>query len=334
MNVAPMIGLALLLAGSAARADGDAEQPPIHLTLHPCVPVPEEGVRQILAIELKAPLTKGVPAAAGVIRVAIECADAQIWLQVDDSLTGKSMLRRLDLLKIDPAVRVRLLGLAIAELVSASWPELLADREPAIRTAELLVPDLVRLAAAAASTRTPLALKRGPGEWSRPRILSVAMLTSLASEGIFLVGGGLRLGWSHRRRVGFLVDVIAQHGSVETGHGSVVLDTLHTGTALLFDRSWRRLALQLGGGFRFGLARLEGQPLPDYRLSGRALVGAWGAPTLMGGVSLRAHRRVVLEAHLEGGYVITPVLGYVPRSGAVRFEGPYLGAQLGLGFLP
>lgn len=334
MNVAPLIGLALLLAGSAARADEDAEPSPIHLTLHPCVPVPEEGVRQILAIELKAPITKSAQAADDVIRVAIECVDAQIWLQVDDPLTGKSMVRRLDLLKIDPAVRVRLLGLAIAELVSASWPELLANPPPAIPIADLRVPDGVRLAAAAASERIPLALKPSSGERFRPRILGVAMVTSLLSEGILLAGGGLRLGWSHRRRVGWTAELIAQHGSAGTGHGEVVIDTLHTGTALLFDRSWKRLALQLGGGFRFGLARLAGQPLPGYRLGGRTVFGAWGAPTIVGGVSLRAHRRVVIDVHLEGGYVLTPVLGWLPDSSAVRFGGPFLGAQLGLGFLP
>lgn len=60
----------------------------------------------------------------GTTRVRASCTRDATLLEVDDGVTGKLTSRRIDLEGTARVARSRLLALAIAELVSASWAEL------------------------------------------------------------------------------------------------------------------------------------------------------------------------------------------------------------------
>ena len=328
------------LCGTAAAASEDGEHPPIQLELHPCVPVDAAAVRQVLAIELGAQVTAAAAAPDGVTRVRVDCADAQVWLQVDDPLTGKSLLRRIDFYAVDPRARSRLIGLAVTELVSASWTELLANPRPQGVPPAPEVPPAVRRAALAAVQRTA----RGRGARtlaSGPRLSAVAAVSGLFSGAGVLAGGGVRLGLGHRRHLGWAVDLLTQHGSAGTPLGRVAIDTVSSGGVLLFQRSFPRAVLHAGGGFRLGVGSLRGQPaaadtgnlLATGRATGGSVLGLWGGPTLAVGAGVRV-RRLVAEAAIEGGYTAFAVRGTVDEATAVDLAGPWLGVQVGLGFLP
>lgn len=328
------LALGLFLRGQRSEAAAPLPHPPIQLELQECVPVPELEVRQVVAIELGALLVEGTAPSAGVTRVEVLCVDAQIWLQVDDPLTGKSLLRRIDFLSVDPRARARLLGLAIAELVNASWTELLLYPQPAAPAGAPEVPPDVRRAALSVVERASGLSARPPEDGRGPRLVGIAMVTGVLKNRVLLAGGGLRLAWSHGRHLGWSSDLVAQHAQVTTPLGDVAIDTVHTGAALLFDWRWSRIALHLGGGLRGGVALLRGQPLTASAARGGTVLGPFGGPTGAVGASLKLRRRLVIEVLIEGGYAAFFVLGRVSGSPAVGIEGPFLGMQAGLGLLP
>lgn len=319
----------------SVRAAEDTEHPPIHLALHPCVPVEEAAVRQVLALELGALLTEGDAPASGVTQVTVDCADAQIWLRVDDPVTGKSLLRRIYLLTVNPGVRARLLGLAIAELVNASWTELLANPKPVVPAADPIASPEIRRAALSVVKRNAAGMMQRPAApgWG-PSLFGVIMLSGFFASRTLLTGGGVRLGWSHRRHFGWAVDLIAQHGSSATPLGDVALDAVSSGASLFFDHHGSRLGLRLGGGFRGGLLVLSGRPKDPTEVQGNSVPAGWGGPTLSISTSVKLPKRVLLQANLEGGYVSFPVLARVAWSSTVGLDGLWLGAQAGIGFLP
>ncbi len=89
-----------------------------------------DGVSEVV----EAPLATG-PSAEARIRVERpRCAadDTSVVLHLVDPLTDKSLARGVDLASTAPAARTRLLALAAAELVRASWAEVAAERRRAV----------------------------------------------------------------------------------------------------------------------------------------------------------------------------------------------------------
>jgi hypothetical protein len=333
--LAPFLLAFRLMSAPASAAAAEAEHPPVYLKLDPCVPVQYEAVRQVLAVEFGGLYAQEDAPEGGVTRVIVDCADTQIWLRVDDPLTGKSLLRRLDLWRVDPGVRARLLGLAITELVIVSWTELMAnpkssasDPEPVVRIQTEPVPPTVAVLA------HPEPAPKKLGDAQGLYLLGVASMTTFFSNSGPLWGGGMRLGWSNERHLGWDADLVAQHGNASTNLGGVSIDALSLSGALLSSWRWSRLALQLGGGFRGGVAYLDGHPLSLELIKGSSLWGPFGGPMLEGGVNVRLRHRLLVQAHLEGGYALLSVIGNVTGALPVALDGFWLGAQLGIGIFP
>ena len=119
---------AAVVAPTLARAD---EPLLVGLTLDPCTGTDAPTVRRLLAIELSIERPVVVRAAMpdDAADVGVTCVDTSVLaLRVVDRLTGKEVARRVDLATTSPAGRARLLALALAELVSATWLEL--DTQP------------------------------------------------------------------------------------------------------------------------------------------------------------------------------------------------------------
>jgi hypothetical protein len=118
------------------------EHPPVALRVDACVPVHVQQVRQLLALELQSELVDE-PSGPEVARAFVSCpasvssgeglagkeagsdelAGQQTDLRVDDPVTGRSLVRSVDLQHADPEVRARLLSLALSELLFACWAE-------------------------------------------------------------------------------------------------------------------------------------------------------------------------------------------------------------------
>src|SRR5204863_3029658 len=80
-------------------------------------------------------------------QVTATCSGEAAHLRVLDPTTGKSVERSVALSQAAPTARARLLALAIAELVAASWSELESNPDPKAPPAAPLAPVEAREAA-------------------------------------------------------------------------------------------------------------------------------------------------------------------------------------------
>lgn len=325
--------------GGSARAAGPRDARP-RVTVQipdelPCLRgLDRAAVRRLLVLELGAQLAPDAAADAGITRAVVGCDGAHVDLYVDDPVTGKALRRG-----IEPGaggagagageLAERILALALAELIFASWAELLVTPHPRVPPAAPRVPDAAR---AATSARVSQKL---PGRDAAPagglRLLAVGGASVLLSSPAWLFGGGLRLGGDHARHFSWDVGAEYQRGREGTPLGAVTTDLLSLRLALLAHLSLPHLTLRAGAGLRAGAARLAGVPAGDAAV-GSELWGAWGGPILHGGLTAGA-QRLRIDLGLEGGYVVWPVGARVGGVRAVAVEGPWLGLSLGIGAL-
>ena len=141
--------LAVFTAGwQTARAEGapGPERPSVSIDIAGCDPDLARESRRIAAIELRATLVDTAPDAT-VTQVRATCRATFAELEVVDPTTGKSLGRTVTLAEAPPNGRARLLALAVAELVAASWSELQSNPKPRALAATQLAPSAAREAA-------------------------------------------------------------------------------------------------------------------------------------------------------------------------------------------
>jgi hypothetical protein len=338
-----VVGLAVMVAGVLAAPSPAAarERPQVALFIDDCVAAPADQVRHLLSLELGGPLSDG-ETPPGATRAAVTCPPGPlppeegappagdkgdlVELRVDDGVTGKSVWRSVELHQADPAVRARLLSIALAELIFASWAELLVTPQPT-------VPAAAPSASAATRQATSVQVERKLPQPLPPLGIQLSALGAayvLWQQPSVSFGGGLRLLGEHRYHLGWDLDVLAEHGESATNLGMIHRDLFSAGAALLVHHRIPHLILRGGAGARFGAARLSGEPSSPQLSTATTLWGPFGGPLLTAGVSAAA-ARVRLDLGLEAGYVVTPVIA---RAGGMRADavaGPWLGVQLGLG---
>ncbi|HVV53501.1 MAG TPA: hypothetical protein VHO06_27840, partial [Polyangia bacterium] len=215
-------------------------------------------------------------------------------------------------------------ALAIAELVLTSRVALSFEKAPEMR-----------VEAAASASPPPDAARPG----GRAAVLAFGQaLGPFAGVGVGW-GGGLRLGWAFGRRwrarpsVGPVVDVdLAAAGtSVGRALGAVRVSlwsaTLRASLRLRAGRAW----FDLGGGARFGLAQLRGEPADAATARGDAVVGTWGGPVAYAGGGAR-FGHVVVELGVEGGRVLRAVSGTVDDGPPISIDGNWACATVAAGW--
>jgi hypothetical protein len=316
---------ALLATPVPARA----QHPLVRLDVA-CPEARPEEMRRIVRVELRA-LMVDEPSGPDLTRVHVVCKGGLAALTVDDPLTGKSLRRVVSLEGAAPAVLPRLLGLAVAELVAASWIELALNPTPALPPAE---PPASAGAREAGSAAVRARLAAGPATWSPwgLRAAGAFVLTGFTS-GPVLVGGGLRLGKDLPKHLALSLDVMFVHGSELVSLGRVAIDLITAAPALLARLQLGPVDLRGGLGFRVGGVRLTGSPADPATARGGSLATAFYGPILTVGTSVRLWRLLLLEVAGEAGWMIRPVGGLVSHQREVSLQGVFLGLQLGLGFV-
>lgn len=337
-----LAGLVTLPCSAAvAAALPTATKPQVVLAIEPCLTVSQEQVRHLVAVELGAQLVDdegrqtNEPSGRGLIRAHIGCAEhvggapGLLDLHVDDGVTGKELSRTIDLAQQDPAVHPRLIALALAELVFASWAELLVTPRPRVLPATQPPPEATR---EATSDRVASKLPR-PLPPSGVYFLGLGGVMLLFTGAPVLAGGGLRLGGDHLKHLSWDADVAVFHGSAATQLGSVTGDLLSARIALLGHLRLPHLLLRGGAGLRVGAARLAGTTLDPNRVDTRSFWAPWGGPVLAVSLAVAA-ARLRVELSVEGGYVLWSVGARVAGTRPLAVQGPWLGALLGIGLGP
>lgn len=328
----------LAAVGLSSRLVCAKEKPAlqVQLILHPCLEVDPTEVRRLLRVELDAELllpSEPVPSSAP--RAAVTCEERMVRIQIEDPITGKSLGRRLPLETAAVATRARLLALALAELLLASWAELAFDSAaaplppaPPLAPAGGLQAELTQVQARQAAseqvrrhTHRPAAVQLG---------LQAAVLSFPGEGGPALFGATLRVAGSLRYRLHWQLDVHGHYGPRAADAGSLSVALFGGALALHYEQPLGAWRLRAGGGGRLAAAWLRGQPSNATQVQGLSLWGPVAGPMLRFSAARTLPRSLNVELELEGGYAPIAVRGNVDGVRALAIEGPWVGIALGV----
>lgn len=284
-----------------------------------CVPIALDQFQRVLAIELGTSI-EFAPGAAQepdgtVIRVG--CAQHAIELQLHDSVTRKAMQRSLELPDVDVATRTRLLALAVAEFVVASWMELQLSQPPPIEpVGPRATLEAAQEASRVAGARLPAARDSAPPSAARASAEPTRWLLGLSVEPLLFSGGSGLMGQGsvhvQQRPIQHLVLSLSlgiAHASwLVQAQGTPVLAKLTStsgriGVGYLGDLG--DVELWAAVGARFGLVHFAGESL-QLRVQAAEFYAPWGGPNVQLAAAYHwQHLRIGLE--LEVGYVTLAV---------------------------
>lgn len=316
----------------AAFVSGGPRLPaePVTVEIDACVAVDHAQVRRHLAIELGTEQPVAPSEVTGKSLARVRCPDPEypehVELYVDDKVTAKSLSRSVDLGLSDPAVRPRLLALALAELLFASWAELLLTPQPKVPPlAAPVLPATRRATSDEVAKKLPRPLPP----------LGVRLLALGSAQWLFRGtavhgGGALRVAGDHPHRLSWELDLGARYSATATALGAITSTLIDAKPALLVHHRLPHLILRAGLGLRVGAARLDGLASDATITKGATLWGPYGGPLATLGLTATASR-LRMELSAEAGYVLWKVIGRVEGYPAVAIDGPFVGVHLGIG---
>lgn len=291
---------------------------PVQVQVEACPGIDAAEVERITGIELGS-----APPTPEPVRARVSCSSTT-EVRVDDPVTKKSLVREIDLAPLAPKAKARTLALAIAELISASWSELLLNPEPKVEAVgEKTPPEVLE------SVRESLPEEAPRGTL---RLEAYGAGRGLFSTPALQWGGGLRVLWAPRERLGGLFDLSGEHAETRDAAGRLSMDTasLSASLALLFAPAESlRLHAALGG--RLGLGRVIGTPVDAEATRGGTLTGGFGGPQLSLGAALVLGHFVV-SLGLEAGWALLKLRGTVDGARGLGLDGAWASAQLGAGW--
>ena len=305
----------MALAVVAARASGAPdERPRVSIAVLDCDPTLAREARRITAIELRAVLIDASPDEA-TTQITATCAAQSASLRVVDPTTGKSLERSVALSQAAPTARARLLALALAELVVASWSELESNPEPKAATAAPLAPKAAREAARRVIAPLPIEL--------------AALIDAhlLASRDLIL-GGGARTEIWVSPCLFLRFDALAHYAELSRPTGTIALTmpSLSSALGVSFGTAWLEPRLSLGA--RAGYAWLSGVA-GSAATTGTRELGAWAGPELAVELSAWPHARVHPLLSFSVGAHIFGVRGTVNGGRDILATGVWSGLSLG-----
>ena len=311
-------------------AAAPAGRAPLRLQLEQCPEIDRATVNRVVTMELEA-----APADErqdGALTTAhAQCGGGRARLTVEDPVTGKTMTRTLDLENQPRGLRSRLLGLAISELVLASWIELHLASEPLSSQPDAVVrPEARREAAAIAERRLQVVSSARAGV---PWEIVAGPAVRRFSSGL-LTWGLSASAWhwlDEHPLAGVGLEVDGSYGEQSVpGLASASATSLSFAPCLLMRSAFGAFVVTAGAGWRVGLARLSAEPASERR-AGQAGWRGWTGPFLAVDLSVPLSRSLFLRAGVESGYVLVPAHGRVDSVPVIELAGAWLGGVLSLG---
>lgn len=320
----PGLGLlSLLLAASVAQAQG----PEISVSVDPCVPVERGQLERLLAIELGTSAPQGIPRAS--THVWVSCGVQGVELRLEDGVTRKSMMRVLPAASFRDPSSARLLALAVAEFVVASWIELSVQPQHAVE------PIGPRPSAAEQRMVERVVEKHAvmPASALSEDSLSAAFSLQVwsAHAGV-LLGGGLRL---LERALPWLAWTIAADfgtAGVNVPLGTVRVTTASAALSAALHYRVNSFAFYTGPGGRLGFTRMQGEPSNGVITGGDHFFAPYGGLIWWTRFEYRASKDVRLALDLEAGLTTLPVKDTSDNSQVLALDGVWLTTGIAIGF--
>jgi hypothetical protein len=338
--------LAVLLHSGELRAESAAAGHPtivgVDIELRDCVSMAGEELRRIVAAELGPEVHVGLhatesasgnsPAEVRQIRsdaadVVVTCERNLVRMEVLDSVTGKRLVRHLDLRRYAASARPRLLGVSVAELVAASWVELAAHQQAPVRPVEARGSERSRDMAVRVAEDTLLP----PPTWDvEPSIGG----RRLDQGRLTVLGGALALNRSQRGWLAYGGDLTLEGGSRAVALGRVGVTVGSLGASVRLRQELTILRFEAGLGARLGFVRFQGTP-DDRGVNavGESAVLPWGGPLALVRVAVAPVRRLTLTGSFEAGLATLAAEARVAGAAAVVLDREWLGLRFGIGVL-
>ncbi|MET0593562.1 MAG: hypothetical protein ABW133_12740 [Polyangiaceae bacterium] len=286
---------------------------PVVIVVPRCATAPLADLRRIASVELGIDVAvqleddapphdpiaehQGSAEESNVTRVAIACSGQWLHLQVFDPVSGKTLSRHLDLSNNDVSTRTRMLALSIAELVAASWIELVAHPTPRPHIVEAKASANAREIAAGAAQKVM-------AQPSFYRVEAVASAQRTGSTDLLTLGGGIGTSWIKN---GW--QVVGGDLRVETGSAEVPLGTIRTllasgSVSFRIRQKLGWMAVEGGLGARAGLAHMQGEPAEiEPRPQASTATFPWWGPMILVRAEAAIARRVAVLLGFEAGRV-------------------------------
>lgn len=309
-----------LASSTTAHANAPAT---IVLSVAECDSVDVDELARLLHIELRGAAIASEDGAEASATIGVTCRGPMVELEVVDRLTGKTSRRSLDLSGTSTIARTRLVALAVTDLVSASWAELILESS----TRRARAPTVEK----APETHARQVVRARVQPSPRHRVLAFGSATTTFA-GFWAFGGGLRVGGDLGGRLGWSVDAGFDRGATRIPEGEVELDRAHLTMAFGARARLGSSTLRVHGGARLGYARMTGEPARPEEFAGRTLRGPTFGPAIAALVTTPPWGRFVLEGGVLAGWDVIGVRGLGFERGEVTASGPYLAITIGGGF--
>ena len=319
--------------GSALFAARAAADPSLVTTVvDPCVPVDRTQLERLLSIELGTSADTA-SSTTGPTHVHVRCVPAGIELNLQDALTRKGMVRVLSRESFRDASSTRLLALAIAEFVVASWVELqLPQRvEPAGPPPSTAARDA---AAIKAAERVQPANEADDDEDPRTQIGIAGQLQKYSQQDAALLGVGVRFLYAPVSSIAFSIGGDFGTAEEEIALGSLIVRTLAVSVAGMGRIDLSPFVLLTGPGARLG--SVQGSPKADDPAAAdpEPFYAPFGGLYWLVRGELYVAERFAFSLDLELGAVTLPVRSLVETAtGTARvteIDGAWLSAGLGV----
>jgi hypothetical protein len=275
-----------------------------------------QEAQRIAAIELRAALVAPTPGEGAATQITASCHAALADLRVVDTLTGKALERPVALGQAAPSARARLLALAIAELVAASWSDRESNPQPKAP------PPTPR-----APVTEPEPKSRAVAPWQLELVV-LADMHLLASRDLIPGGGGRAEIW-----VGpaffWRFDALAHYAELSRGTGAIALTMASVSSA--FGASFGAGSLRPGVslGARVGYVWMSGAAASAATRASDEQ-GVWLGPELAVELAAWPHARIHPVLSLSAGAHIFGVKGTVNEGRDVKATALWSALSLGI----
>ena len=300
--------------------------PLVHLELD-CPQLKTLNVERVLKAELGVELVRWD--SAGVTVVQVTCDEMVARVQVRDPVTRKTVQRGLNLETVPERSRDRLVALATAELVIASWSEIEVIGDSSVEPTGVPPPpeaveaargvvreEMVDLPSSHPQHKSAARHGRAVHERALHRVVPMVSVRGFPNHWGVLGGGGVRYGSELRSVFSWAVDFLLEGGEID----AVNFITSTVGGQIAFSHQGRYGAVRGGAGLRLGVVNAHAE---------QSTAVPWGWPMLVGSLDIWVTQHLTFEVAGEGGYATLP--GH-SSGGDVGLSGFWLSGQSGLGW--
>jgi hypothetical protein len=326
-----------LIGALPSRSRAEPVRGSISTTIDSCVPIDPSQFQRLLAIELGPAFDNSTDPRNRVASVMLTCIADGIQVHVDDAVTRKSMTRVVDLTHVPAKSRSRLMALAVAEFLTASWLELRLFGDPPV---EPVGPKLPNAAIQTVTHRVELApiVPSSADAFSAVQLGATFDLAMFSSAPRPIPCLALRMGYTFRGglalQLGAQVGQADIPGTLDIGSGPEHVDihltmaSLHV--SLLYTANLADFDLYIGAGVRVGFVYLKGAPLLTSEFSPQGSYSSWVVPMGVLGLQYRVASHLRIISGLEIGGVSAGSNVVADGQSVARLKGVWGCASLGL----